>query len=242
MSTSSVEASAIVAGFALAVSLANFLWTVSQKKSDVQGGQRKQLTDLMFELTNISVAFEQINSSPNNNEIGAISMRRVLNSRRTFIAEYAERIAKDIDSLVSSVEFRILAGAWDAAGDREKARKYWERAVERSANPAEKIYCLRGLAYFHYWNGNSAMGRERYREASQIELPNSDAYRTDQIDTYLFWANAEFRYEFVDEARRQLAVAIAEIGRVTNAGLRANLIGRIKKEFPSLADELLPKD
>jgi tetratricopeptide (TPR) repeat protein len=225
-------ASAIIACAALIVSVFNFRWTMKQKKSESVTSKRKLLTDLIYELLNVSTAFEQVRSNEANGQPQAIGVRRLLNSRRRFLVNYAEQVAAEIESQVSDIEYQTIAIAWDSAGNREKAKIYWEKCVEASPSSAMRVYNLRGYARFLFGIGQIAQGRDIYNKATLVEHANLEAYRFDGIETLLMWAKAESEYDYNNEANRLIEMAKSEIERLSHAPSRQFLKNRIQLDFP----------
>jgi tetratricopeptide (TPR) repeat protein len=161
-------------------------------------------------------------------------MRRVLNSRRRFLVDCADRLLLGIASLVTDGEYQILAVAWDSVGDHEKARDCWAKCVERSPNDAMRIFNLRGYARYLYRIGQAATGRETYGKAVSIETADTDTARQTKADTYLMWAKTEEQYGYLDEARRLLAFGRNEIERVGFEPSRKQLRARVEHDFVAL--------
>jgi hypothetical protein len=224
--------SALIACMALFVSVVNFHWTMKQKKSDSAASKRKLLTDLIYELLNVSTAFEQVRINEANGQARTIGLRRLLNSRRRFLVDYAERIASEIESQVSDIEYQTIAVAWDNAGNREKAKIYWEKCVEASPSSGMQVYNLRGHARFLFGIGQIAQGRDVYNKATLVQHANIEAYRFDGIDTLLMWAMAESEYGYNNEASRLVLMAKSEAERLPHSPTRQALQDRIRLEFP----------
>jgi tetratricopeptide (TPR) repeat protein len=228
MQTTIAIVSACISAAALLISTATFFWNKRKHNVEAQSAARSQLTNLIFELTNISVAFEQLRAAPAHADPNIVNMRRVLNSRRSFIVEYAERCIEKIDPVqVSSTELQIMAIACDGAGFMEKTEKYWNLAVERSATPESKVYHLRGFARFLFRQGKSELARDHYMQAITVPRAASDQQKYTNVETYIMWASVEKEFGYTEEARRQIQIAANEVQRLQHEPSRSELNRRI---------------
>jgi tetratricopeptide (TPR) repeat protein len=231
-----MQASDLIASFALLVSLGVAFWTVWQKISDNAGTARKSFNEIIVELSNTAVRFEEIIAFDKDRQL--TNLRRVLNSRRRFLVVQAESILPHLAGGISDIENQLLAIAWDSSGDHVKARHYWEKCVDASPTPQIRAFNLRGLARYLYRIGMPDLGRERYRESSILEVSWTKETYNHKIDTYLMWARTEIDHGYIEEAKRIFALAVADTDRVSFAPARREFHHRLASEFPEFSTPL----
>jgi|HubBroStandDraft_3_1064219.scaffolds.fasta_scaffold16349_3 tetratricopeptide (TPR) repeat protein len=215
-----------LAGAAFVFSITSFILTFRQRTVEDQRNTRKALTDVIAELSQVNIAFTQLDVDyPNNSmERRVVSFRRIYNLQRRYLANHGEFLADQIPELTTDIDCISLAGAFDSAGDYAKSQKFYELAVQKSPTNVLRMQNLRGFARFWFNQGNAALGRKTYEQALQLQLPQTDTVRQMVADTYGLWATIEEDHNFAKEAER-----LRELGRdaaknIGNPRMRANVL------------------
>jgi tetratricopeptide (TPR) repeat protein len=183
------------------------------------------LTDVVAELTKVSIAYNQLDLDyPQSSERTIVNLRRNYGSQRRYLANHGEFLAAHIPELTSDIDYIMLAAAFNSSGDYIRAQKFYELAVEKSPTNALKIWNLRGFARFWFDQGNAQRGRKTYEEALQLPVPDTDSIRYTIADTYLLWSRVEDEHGYVDEAKRLRTLGQQAANRIGNSQMRQNMI------------------
>jgi hypothetical protein len=139
----------VLAGLAFFFSIASFILTFRQRAIEDQRNTRKALTDVIAELSKVSLAFNQLDfEHPGSTERSVVNFRRTYNGQRRYLANHGEFLAEQIPTLTTDVDCVTLASAFDSAGDFVRAQKYFELSVNKSPTNIIRVWNLRGLARF----------------------------------------------------------------------------------------------
>jgi hypothetical protein len=90
---------------------------------------------------------------------------------------------------------------------------------------------LRGFARFLFFQGNAQLGRKKYHESLEVELPDTDNIRRIRADTYAMWAKTEMDFGYEQEARRLKEQAITTAKRIGHKGMREEFLVSARKLF-----------
>jgi tetratricopeptide (TPR) repeat protein len=212
---------AIIAGLAFIFSIVNFFLTYRQRATENRHNTRKALTDVVAELTNVTIAYNKLDlEHPRSVDQTVINLRRNYNIQRRYLANHGEFLAAQIPKFTSDVDYVSIAFAFESGGDYAKAQKFYELAVDKSPTNVLKMWNLRALARFWFGQGNAALGRKTYQDALQLEVPDSDSLRQTVADTYLLWSRLEDEHGYVDEAKRMRMLGQQAASRIGNAQMR----------------------
>jgi tetratricopeptide (TPR) repeat protein len=215
----------IILGLAFIFSIASFILTFRQRAIEDRRSTRKALTDVVAELTNVSIAYNNLDlQHPGSVDQAIINLRRNYNNQRRYLANHGEFLATQIPGLTSDIDYVSLAFAFQSGGDYAKAQKFYELAVDKSPNNVLKMWNLRGLARFWFVQGNAALGRKIYQDALQLEVPDTDSLRQTVADTYLLWSRLEDEHGYVDEAKRARMLGQQAASRIGNSQMRENML------------------
>jgi tetratricopeptide (TPR) repeat protein len=217
-----------IAGLAFLVSIVNSVFTFfafRQRATEDQRNTRKALTDVVAELTKVSIAYNQLDlQHPRSVDWAIINLRRNYNTQRRYLAIHGEFLAAQIPELTSDIDCISLAYAFESSGDYTKAQKFYELAVEKSPTNVLKMWNLRALARFWFVLGNAERGRRTYEEALQLQKPDTDSLRQAVADTYLLWSRLEDEHGYLDEAKRVRGLGQQASNRIGNSQMRENML------------------
>jgi tetratricopeptide (TPR) repeat protein len=118
-------------------------------------------------------------------------MRRNYNAKRRYLSFHGDFLCQEASNIVNDIDCNMLAKAFDASNNTEKAEKYWELAVSKSPNATIQHANLRGFARYKFRQGNAPQGRALYNRALELPMPDNDVTRQIVSDTYLLWAATE---------------------------------------------------
>jgi tetratricopeptide (TPR) repeat protein len=208
----------IISVIALIVSIfSNFF----QKTKEDKRAIRKNLSDTLESVTKINI--ENTKLRQNNIEITPenIELRRNYNTQRRILIAHADYLISTYDKIVTEIDCNIVAIAYSNIGDPNRAEFYWKKTIEKSVSLPIKHMNLRGYASFLFNQGKMESGRNKYREALMIDLPDTDNNRDMISDTYLMWAKSEKSYNNENEANKLIEDASSFCSRIGNKGIRA---------------------
>jgi tetratricopeptide (TPR) repeat protein len=209
---------------ALIVSITSFVLTFRQRVLENIRGVRKSLTDVISDLGDVALARAKLDADNPTVTEQITRLRRLYNSQRRYLANHAEYLAAQIPALVSDIDYSVLAVAFDAIGDYDRAQKHWENCVSASPSAPLLAMNLRGFARFLFFQGNAQLGRKKYHESLEVELPDTDNIRQIRADTYAMWAKTEMDFGYEQEARRLKEQAISTAKRIAHKGMRAEFL------------------
>jgi tetratricopeptide (TPR) repeat protein len=217
-----------VAGAALIVSVINLIWNFRWRAFEHQGNTRKALTDVVDELTKVSIAYNRLELDyPKSTDVTVVNLRRNYNNRRRYLASHGEFLHGQIPELTSDIDCIELAYAFASGGDDIKAQKFYELAVKKSPNDVLRMWNLRGFARFWFAQGNAQLGREAYEKSLKQQVPDKDSYRQMIADTYLMWSRLENEHGYGDEAKRVCALGQQEARRIVNSRMRERMLKQL---------------
>lgn len=217
--------------FAIVVALTSLFLNYSQKHFENKRNVRKVLTEAIAELVEVSIARNMLDFDKEMPMALLTNLRRLQNSKRRYLANHIEFLIPEIQELVTDIDYNVLAGAFEAIGDFERAQKYWSACVDVSSNPAIRMQNLRGSARFQFALGNSQLGRKKYQESLETDLPEADYVRRMRADTFAMWAQVESEYGYLDEAKRLKSQALAAARSIGLASMKAEIIQRIEHDL-----------
>lgn len=219
-----------VSSMALLISSLAFYFSLKQRIEENARVLRKSLTDTIDELVKISIAFVGVKKEdlPNKDRV---LLRRLYNSQRRYLSDHAEFIANKIPGLVMDIDCNVIAGAYEAIGDSDKAAIYWEKCVRLTSSPVIKMQNLRGYAHLLYNSGRFEEGRNAFSESLLVKVGDTDNMRRMKADTYVMQARLELMHGFVEEAKRFREQAISATRRIANKDLQKDMLERIEDEL-----------
>jgi tetratricopeptide (TPR) repeat protein len=218
---------AIIAGLAFIFSIVNFFLTYRQRATENRHNTRKALTDVVAELTKVSIAYNQLELEyPQSAQVTIVNLRRNYSNQRRYLANHGEFLATQIPELTSDIDCITIAQAFDATGDFIRAQKFFELALDKSPTAALRMWNLRGIARFWFDQGNAQRGRQAYEEALQLNVPDTDSMRYNKADTYLLWSRIEDEHGYVDEAKRIRALGQQAANRIGNSQMRQRMLNQ----------------
>jgi tetratricopeptide (TPR) repeat protein len=239
-----------ISGASLALSIIALILNYRQRSRQDKLSSRNALTDAIAAIANTNIEMAKLRGvAPE-----VVSARRNINSHRRYLANHAELLTLEIADLSTDIDHNLIAGAFDAAGDYDRARAHWVKCVEKSPAPSLRAWNLRQYARFMFNQGNPEEGRKLYEESLRVELPDTDSSRQTRADTFMFWALAERNFGFADEGKRRLQQAVAEARRIGTLSSREEILKWIDNVWkadprevasvatPSAEPARLPKD
>jgi tetratricopeptide (TPR) repeat protein len=205
----------LLSSSALVVATLSYLNTWRQRRIDNQRTLRLALTDVIEKLVETDWQRSELDRS-NEGTINdkVIESRRILNSKRSYLAWQGDYIAKQVPHLATDSDFSNLARAFAAINDYDRARSYWEQCIRKSTTPTIRSISLRGYARFLFIQGELDAGRRLYRESLEERVPDTDETRRIRADTYVMWMKAERDFGIPEEVQRLRAGALASARRI----------------------------
>ena len=229
---------AIIAVLAFIFSIVNAFFTFRQRASEDRRVTRKALTDVVAELTRVSIAYNELELQyPGSVSHNVLNLRRNYNSQRRYLANHGEFQAAEIPELTSDIDYMSLAYAFESGGDYVKAQKFYEVAVDKSPTNILKTWNLRMFARFWFAQGNAARGRKTYEESLELQVPDTDSLRQNIADTYLLWSRVEDEHGYVDEANRLRMIGQQEAKRIGNSQMRERMLKLLSGAPVEVADK-----
>lgn len=209
---------------ALLVSITSFILTFRQRALENTRGVRKSLTEAISALGDVSLSRATLDADNPQVTEQITNLRRIYNSQRRYLANHAEYLAAQIPSLVADIDYNVLAGAFDSIGDYDRAQRHCENSVAASTSKPLLAMNLRGFSRFLYFQGNAQLGRKKYHESLEVELPDTDNIRRLRADTYAMWAKTEMDFGHEEEARRLREQTLSAAQRIGHKGMREEFL------------------
>lgn len=223
-----------ISGSALFISIISLIITLVQKYRETQRTIRKNLSDTLEAITKISIETSKLRASKeiDNNSEAIIGLRRTYNSQRRTLVAHADFLVSRYERLTTEIDYNVLAIAYAAIGDHEKAENFWRRCIEKSISKPIKHMNLRGLGIHLFNNGKINEGRKCFDEASAIVLPDGDDYHVIQVDTYLMLCSLE--KEFGDKINydTSLTNAMEVLGLIKSNRCKEEMHERLRLYLP----------
>jgi hypothetical protein len=214
----------LISCLALLVSVVTYLLLTREDKR----GTRQALTDTLTALGEVSLAMTKLKIENPSASNDVMSLRRTYNSQRRYLANHAEFLLDRIPELSADIDHNMLAVAFEAIGDLARAEEHWGACVARSPSDALRAMNLRGFARFLFYRGNPSVGRQKYEESLQVNLPDNDPGRRIRADTFALWFATEREFGFLQEADRRRESAVAEARRIGHQGMQREMLRYIE--------------
>lgn len=212
-----------ISSLALVVSAISLVVTFRQRAQENQRGVRKTLSETLGQLVEVSMSFAKLDAEHPEQTDQIVSLRRMHNTQRRYLANHAEYLVEQIPGLATDIDYNLLAQAFRAIGDYDKVQKYWELCVAKSESNVIRAMNLRGHANFLFFQGSPQLGRKKYQESLELSLADTDNVRRDRADTYAMWARVEMDFGFIGEAQRLRELAQQAAYRIGHAGMRDSI-------------------
>jgi tetratricopeptide (TPR) repeat protein len=217
---------------AFCFSIASFILSFKQKSMEGRYSLRKSLTDVVSEISNVNIAFAQLDiDHPNSADQKVVAFRRNYNDQRRYLAYHGAFLAEQIPDLVNDIDCLLIGGAFRASGNFDCAENYYNLAVSKSVNNSVKMNNIRALARYYFVQGNAALGRKYYQEALQLDIPDTDSVRQVVADTYMLWARVERDCGYEAESMRLKTLAADAAQRIGHGPLRNDTLQQIDIMF-----------
>ncbi len=185
---------------ALGFSIISTYVTLRQKKHETMRTLRTQLTGVLDKMVALNLENAKLPpfgplppGTPSN-------IRSFLNDQRRFLVRQATYIMDDIEPLVSSFEYLLIAVTYDHIDHVDQARRYFEKARECAEDDINRGIITRSYARFLFNQGEHARARKKFEEAVGFFSGGSDRMKEYRGDTYVRWAAVEFEWERFKEA------------------------------------------
>lgn len=225
-------ASIAISVAALSISIFSFASTIRQRRIDNERTLRNSLTDVIAEITQIDLERSKLDrENPGMKDDSVVAMRRILNTKKNYLARHGDFISQQMNRLVTDIDFNVLAKAFADIGDHEKAASFWRRCIERSQANVIRKKNLRGYAMFLFRIGEFDMGRRLFMDALEISLPDNDEMRRMKADTYAIWMRSELEYGFTNQCMQLRENAIAYANRIGAEAKRSEFIEYINSLY-----------
>lgn len=217
-----------ISSLALIVSWFSLKNTRNQKNKEIENSKRVSLTNTISEISKINIETTKLNCNSEISSAALIELRRNYNAQRRYLTAHAEFLMEEIEHLISDIDCNIMAVAFNLIGEYSKANHYWEKCINVTESDVIKSMNLRGYASFLFYQGAPQLGRKKYQESLEIQLPDTDNIRRHTTDTLLLWAQTESDFQYWDEASRIIRQARAHCQRIGHLGMRKEMLERIE--------------
>jgi tetratricopeptide (TPR) repeat protein len=219
---------------ALGLSLISIIITLIQKNKETKRTIRKTLTDTLESISKINIEATKLNGSK---EIDfssepMIQLRRNFNSQRRVLIAHADFLIQRYDKLATEIDCNIVAGAYAAIGDQDKAEYFWQKAIDKSISIPIKHMNLRGFGIFLFHVGKENKGRELFDQALSLSLTENDENKILKIDTYLILSDLEKDYGTKENSELNLVKAIEVCSTIATHRREEEMHNIIRSKLP----------
>jgi pentatricopeptide repeat protein len=224
----------LISGIALILSFISLIITLIQKNKETKRTIRKTLTDTLESISKIGIEVTKLKGSKDidfNSEQG-IQLRRNYNSQRRILIAHADFLALRYDNLATEIDCNILAGAYAAIGDLDKAEYFWKKTIDKSISPPIKLMNLRGFGTFLFNNGKENLARKIFKEAIAQNLQENDENKVLKTDTYLMLSDLEKDCNNKVNYESSLTAAMEICSTIVNKRKKREMEERIRLKLP----------
>ncbi len=209
---------------AFAVSMVSII----QKVLETRQTRRKQLTDVLKELSELNLKNATFQSLENRDGYPQNYTALIGDQRRFFVRQAAGLSDLLGNKFVSSHEKNLIAITFAELDYFEEASRFFRSAAEYCPPGVERGLALRNLARFLYMRGTFDEGQQRYETAISAFQSIGDASAYYRTTTYYRWAEAarDFKRDH-PQALWASDRAIEEANRIKNEKRKGEEIGRI---------------
>jgi tetratricopeptide (TPR) repeat protein len=219
---------------AFSFSIVSTYVTLRQKGYETQRALRIQLTDVLNKIVSLNVENAKLPPDGTLPPGTPPSIKALLNDQRRFLVRQATYIMHQIEPLVSSFEYLLIAATYDNIDDVYQATRYFEIAQQRAEDDINRGIITRSYARFLFNQGEHGRGREQYGEALKIFSGDSDRMKEYRGDTYLRWATLECEWEFQKEAEALFEQAKLSFASKSSPAMRKRSVARLEKHREQL--------
>ena len=231
-----------LSGLALAASVVSLRYARSDRAADDTSKQRDderahrvQLTEVLAELNRLQLEHARLMTpGPGQSPMAAAAQSPLLNQQNALLTGQAVDLVGRVPTLVSGIEYAMLATALANLGDLGQADGFWARSVERTPEPYFNALARRGYAMFLFGTGEVERGRHQFQQSLESMRGTGDYHSYTAGRTYMMWASAEANVRAYDRARQQLADAGRLFAAITTVGMRAQADGELAAAHDSL--------
>ena len=217
----------------IAVSILAFLLslvatTVSlvRKKFETNRAIRNELTDVLSELTKLSLEHEKLTSEKKNEPAYVQKISSIMNQRNAMLMQQAIFLVEQIPKIVGSVDYNTIAFAHANAGDLIIAERFYRKAIEASKeNAYYKALAMRSFAHFLFAQRRFEEARGQYTDSISLLHGGDDLVRYTNGFTYQSWGWNEMN--LANSPNRAIAAfesALNEFNGISNPILRQQYI------------------
>lgn len=225
----------LISTLALALSVLSFVISLRQRKRENSRALRKQLSDTLNDISEVSVAMAELRYEVGNNLSNEIiDLRRSYNTQKRTLLHHAEFLINENSKITTDVDYMVMAINWNIIGNYPKAETYYKLGIEKADDLVIRHLNLRSYASFLFMQGNMPLGRNKYKEALELRLPDTENVKRTVADTYLMWARVEREFKFYSEAAILLALAKNSCERISHTRMKKEVENQI--ELFSLED------
>jgi hypothetical protein len=224
-----------ISGSALILSLFSLIVTLVQKNKETKRTIRKTLTDTIENITKINIEVTKLKASKevDFDSEPIILLRRNFNSQRRALVAHADFLVTRNDKLTTEIDCNILAGAYAAIGDQDKAEYYWQKTVDKSSSLPIKVMNLRGFGTFLFGNEKEDLGRKFFNQAFELDLIENDDNKILKIDTYLMLCELEKGSGNSQNYDNALIKAMEVLSTIKHTNTKTEMHERISRRLPS---------
>jgi tetratricopeptide (TPR) repeat protein len=223
------------------IAVISLIITYRQRQVEDKRNIRSSLTDTLTSLTEVNIAMVKLKLENKTINDDVFAFRRGYNSQRRYLANHAEFLSQQIPDLVSDIDHNMIAHAFSAMGDYERAFKHWEVCIAKSPAPPVLATNLRGFAGFLFEQGNPQLGRKNFEKSVQVAMPDSDVNRRLRADTFAIWSITERDFGFLDHAKRRKEQAEAEARRIGHEKMRKDIQAYIESLWAETSQTVNPE-
>ncbi len=219
---------------ALIASLSVFGFSVSgffQKKAESRQAQRKQLTDVLKEISRLNLDDAQYSSITEDERRAKYPHNYIglLNDQRRFFVRQAALLADGLGKDASTFERGMIATTFDNMDYVDEAQRFFESAIARGQNELDKGIALRNYARFLYRQGLEKEGDAQFSKSIVAFSGNEDRLKYYRGDTYRRWAETSY-YEtrLRERAIQLLKTATEEFSSMKSESRKNRELRRLK--------------
>jgi tetratricopeptide (TPR) repeat protein len=215
--------SPVLSGLALILSASAFIFTVIIQLKERRRNLRQTLSTALSDIARINVDVSKLKKEENGNIPESLNMRKSYNSQRGTLASVADFLIKENEKLVTDADCELMALTYDDLGEVDRAKEYWERAIELASNASQKSRHQRDYAAFLFSNNEEKKARDLFHSTTHQASEDTDRDLSDLCVVYVTWADLERDFGNDKEYKNLHTSAKNYCKKIRNAGKRETM-------------------
>lgn len=200
------------------------------QQEDVRAN-RREARELIQRITKLPIENFELMKRNKGSALGE-SLSRMINQENVILASQASELIKRYPESFSSNEYFSVASALLQSNIKDDIPYLLDNAIRKARNYTDYNYSNRTLAMYHFAQGNASEGRKLFKMALAVwdKFPekNSFVVHSTDVDTLMFWSNAELSINNYSEATNLIERAKDSLKKLPPSAITTSLALQIE--------------